>query len=141
MSVGPSVGPSIRVSFFGITGGFCITAPAQMLGLAFFITAPAHPHATSVAVHPAFFFFLVTVTLVCRSVRWSIGPLVRWSFGPSVRRSVSFLNCKQFLHYCPCPTVRDAGAVYPALFLEDHRILLFFTNNSGLKFFLRKIKA
>ena len=35
------------------SGVFCITAPAQVLELAFFITAPAHPHATSVAVYPA----------------------------------------------------------------------------------------
>ena len=43
------------------------------------ITAPAHPHATGVAVYPA------------------------------------LLNCKLFLHYCPCPTIRDCLAVYPAL--------------------------
>ena len=51
-----SVGSSVRVSCFGITGGFCINAPAQMLGLAFMITAPAHPHATSVVVYTALFF-------------------------------------------------------------------------------------
>ena len=32
MSVGRSVRPSIRVNFFGFTDGFCVTAPAQMLG-------------------------------------------------------------------------------------------------------------
>ena len=52
-SVGRSLGWSVRVSFFGVTGGFCIAAPAQMLGLVLFITAPAHPHATSVAVYTA----------------------------------------------------------------------------------------
>ena len=57
-SVGPSVRPSVRISFFGVTGGFCVTAPAQMLGLTFFITAPAHPHTTSVAVYPALYFLL-----------------------------------------------------------------------------------
>ena len=43
-------------------------------------------------------------TSPCRSVRLP------------VRRSVTFLNCERFLQYCPCPTVRDAGVVYPALF-------------------------
>ena len=38
---------------YGIYERFCITAPAQMLGLAFLITAPAHPHAAWVAVYPA----------------------------------------------------------------------------------------
>ena len=31
--------------------------PAQILGFTFFITAPAHLHATSVAVYPALFPF------------------------------------------------------------------------------------
>ena len=38
---------------YGIYERFCITAPAQMHGLAFLITAPAHPHAAWVAVCPA----------------------------------------------------------------------------------------
>ena len=42
-------------AFSAFLGVFCITAPAQMLELAFFITAPAHPHATSVAVYTALF--------------------------------------------------------------------------------------
>ena len=41
---------------------------------------------------------------------------VRPSVRPSVRRSVTFLNCERFLHYSPCPPVRDCLAVYPALF-------------------------
>ena len=32
-------------------------------------------------------------------------------------RHVTFLIRERFRHYCPCPTVRDWGAVYPALFL------------------------
>ena len=47
------VGQSVTVSFFGVFGRLLNTAPAQMLKLAFFITAPAHPHATLVAVYPA----------------------------------------------------------------------------------------
>ena len=34
----------------------------------------------------------------------------------SVRPSQIFLNRERFLHYRPCPTVRDCPAVYPALF-------------------------
>ena len=52
-SVCRSVGRSVRVSFFGVVGGFCVTAPAQNAWVSLFITAPAHPHATSVAVYPA----------------------------------------------------------------------------------------
>ena len=37
-------------------GGFWVTAPAQMLESAFFITAPDHPQATVVAVYPALFW-------------------------------------------------------------------------------------
>ena len=40
----PGWGP---LAFFGINVRFYITAPAPILGLAFFITAPAHPHATN----------------------------------------------------------------------------------------------
>ena len=40
------------------SGVFCITTPAEMLVLAFFITAPGHPHATSEAVYPALFIFV-----------------------------------------------------------------------------------
>ena len=45
------------LAFSTYLGVYCITAPAQMLELACFLTAPAHPHATSVAVYPALFFF------------------------------------------------------------------------------------
>ena len=41
------------IAFSAFAGDFCITAPAQLLGLAFLITDPAHPHATFVAVYPA----------------------------------------------------------------------------------------
>ena len=56
-SVGCSVGRLVVISFisvFSILGVFCITAPAQMLE-SYFLTAPAHPHATSVAVYTALF--------------------------------------------------------------------------------------
>ena len=53
MSVGWLVGHTLL--FRRLQAVFCITAPAQMLGLAIFITAPAHPHATSAAVYPALF--------------------------------------------------------------------------------------
>ena len=56
--------------------GFSITAPAQMLGLAFCITAPAHPHATSVAVHPAMFD---TSSHLCEMVCPSVGRSVDMS--------------------------------------------------------------
>ena len=61
MLVGLSVGRSpcafsVFLAFLG--------APAQMLELAFIITAPAHPHATSVAVYPDLFFFDLAFVLV-----------------------------------------------------------------------------
>ena len=46
-----------------------------------------------------------------------------WSVHPSIRPSKIFLNYERFLHCCPCPTVRDCLAVYPALFsnqLSNH---------------------
>ena len=56
-SVVLSVGrwPLAFLAYPAHSGVFCITAPAQMLELVFFITAPAHLHATSVAVYPALF--------------------------------------------------------------------------------------
>ena len=33
----------------------------------------------------------------------------------------NILNCKLFLHYCPCPTIHDADAVYPVLFLYKQK--------------------
>ena len=39
-------------------GGFGVTAPAQLV---YFITAPAYPHATWVAVYPAFLFHVMQI--------------------------------------------------------------------------------
>ena len=53
-------------------------------------------------------FIVCRYTLQCRSVH------------PSVRLSITFLNYKQLLHYCPCPTVHDCpgmgldAPVYPS---------------------------
>ena len=51
------------------------------------------------------------------------------SVNPSVRRpihpSVTFLDCGQFLHYCPCPIIRDAAAVYPALFIYKQQYIFY----------------
>ena len=55
--VGRLVGQSVGRSAFSVFSVvFCITAPAQMLELTFSITAPAHPHATLLAVYTALFF-------------------------------------------------------------------------------------
>ena len=54
-SVGRSVGRS-RLAFFGVYGrfwGYCSCPTAWLVN---FITAPAHPHATRVAVYPPLFF-------------------------------------------------------------------------------------
>ena len=51
--------------------------------------------------------------LVGWSVSRSVGLSVRWSVHLFVFKSVIFLNCEQFLHYC-----RDWRAVYPALFYK-----------------------
>ena len=50
-SVRQSVGQS-HFAFLALTGGFSVTAPAQMLGQPFIITAPTKPHVASVAVYP-----------------------------------------------------------------------------------------
>ena len=47
-------------------------------------------------------------TLPCRLVGW----LVCWL----VHRSVTFLNFRQFLHYCSCSIVHDCLAMYLTLF-------------------------
>ena len=57
MLVDWSVGWSLLAFTLAFLGVFCITAPTLMLELAFFITAPAHLHATSVAVYPALFTY------------------------------------------------------------------------------------
>ena len=72
MLVGWLVGCSILQSpfaFLAFTDGFYITAPAQILGLAFFITAPAYPHATSVAMCPALFWCYSMIHLIC-NILW-----------------------------------------------------------------------
>ena len=54
--VGWSVDLSVTICFFsvfGIFGRLLHYCSCQMLDLACFITAPAHPHATSVAMYPA----------------------------------------------------------------------------------------
>ena len=57
-SVGRPVGWSL-FAFSAFTGVFRITAPAQMLGEPFLSPhlPNAHPHATSVAVYPALFYY------------------------------------------------------------------------------------
>ena len=71
-----TVSPSITV-FSVFKCRFCFTAPAQMLGLAIFITAPALSHVTLVVVCPSLFnnlhfpsflndpFFLFVLTILC----------------------------------------------------------------------------
>ena len=68
-SVGRSVGrwTLAFIVFSLFLSVFCIIAPAQMLELACFLSAPAHPHATSVAVYPAMFYRLINgqLPVVC----------------------------------------------------------------------------
>ena len=42
---------------------------------------------------------------VCRS---NLGPSVSPSVGP-----IELSDCKRFLHYCTCPTIRDCADMYP----------------------------
>ena len=84
MSVGRSVRPSIHPSalaFFGVYGRFLRYCSCPIAGKAFFITAPALPHATSVAVY----------TALCLLYLGAIGP---FSSG-SNHRNRSFLYCIQ----------------------------------------------
>ena len=57
-SVGLSVGQS-ALAFLALRAVFCITAPAQMLGSAFIIIAPAHPHVTSACVYGLVLFYCI----------------------------------------------------------------------------------
>ena len=84
LSVGRSVCPSVTLSFFwrlrAVWG--LLRLPNCLVN---FITAPAHPHATRVAVYPALFMNLLallsdSIKRLCPSVGQSVGPLV----GPSV---------------------------------------------------------
>ena len=59
------------LAFLAFSDVFCNTAPAQTFKLAFFITASAHPHATSVAVYPAL-FHLDAVSLQSQQVNQGI---------------------------------------------------------------------
>ena len=77
-SVGPSVRPSVRRSvqhtllFLGFWDFLLqCSCPNDLLTS---ITAPAHPHATGVAVYPALFFSRGHATL---HLAVSVGPLVR----------------------------------------------------------------
>ena len=45
-----------HLDFSAFTGGFRTTARTQIAWLVIFMTAPAHPHATQVAVYPSLFF-------------------------------------------------------------------------------------
>ena len=66
-----------------------------------------------------FFFFVVScVPIVQNLTVFSHGHAtvhLAVSFSSSISQSELFLNCERFLHYCPCPTIRDCLAVYPAL--------------------------
>ena len=56
--------------------------------------------------------FLNFAVLVCQSLLPSVHPLIH----PSVQESVTFLNCKQSLKYCPFLTLRNCDTKYLALF-------------------------
>ena len=46
----------------------------------------------------------------------SVHSLVALSVCLSISRSITFLNCERFSHYCSCPTVPGWIAVYPVFF-------------------------
>ena len=75
--VHPAVHPSITLLFLGFCGPWphCSCPNDQMTSN----TAPAHPHATGVAMYPALFF-------------WTLMLLTKWSSD---------------LKYGPCPPIRD----------------------------------
>ena len=50
-----SVGWSVTLGFFGVYGRFLHYRSCLNAWLAYFITAPAHPHATSIAAYPVLF--------------------------------------------------------------------------------------
>ena len=62
-------------------------------------------------------------------------------FGPSVGRWHFWAVCENSLHYCPCPTIRDWSALYPALFnltfeveiadALEHSTILFYSSWKG----------
>ena len=68
MSVGLSVCLS-ALTFFGVYGRFLHYCSCQNVLLTFFITAPAHPHATSVAVYTALFFYNLS------SITWDMNKI------------------------------------------------------------------
>ena len=78
-SVGLSVGPSVHHTSFFLLHCSCSN------DLATSITAPAHPHATGVAVYSA--LFLVVCTRLYTQLCPSVGQLVSWSVGRLVGRS------------------------------------------------------
>ena len=53
------------------------------------------------------FSFFFSVSFSCGHAALQLAVLVSISVG--------HMNCERFLHYCPCPTIRDCLAVYPAL--------------------------
>ena len=68
-------------------------------------------------------FCEVNMIFSCRNATLELAILVHWSVcmsnSPSKSPSVTFLNCERFLQFCPCPTIPDCPAVYPALFWSD----------------------
>ena len=118
MSVGRSVrrlvgrSPLAFLAFSAFSGVFCNTAPAQTLESACFITAPAHPHATSVAVYPA--LLEVKLTFFSRGhATLYLAVSVGRSVGPSVR---NIFELRAVFGLLLQPNRPRVDCVYPALF-------------------------
>ena len=64
LSVHPSIGWSVTLSFFGVYGRFWGYCSCPIAWLVNFIIAPAHPHATEVAVYTALLFVAIFMTFL-----------------------------------------------------------------------------
>ena len=116
-----------------------------MLGLTIFITAPAHPHASLVAVYPASFFVLqkpqmgkclsvlvkfLTLHYMYVRIHFCVSPL----FSPSVDMLVYRLCFFLVFASSPRQTIHDYIAVYPALLFLTRDFLV----DSHFKAFYRR---
>ena len=79
------------------------------------------PSSPSLSIHPSHFTFVGFCGLwshcSCPSdqVTSNIAPAHPHATGAAVYPAL--LNCKRFLHYCPCSIIRDCPAMYPAWFI------------------------
>ena len=107
------------LAFLAFSGVFCVTAPVQMLELACFITAPAHPHTTSV--HSRVSGLVMYITLISFNGLTTLLAML-------AELQKNFLRERVFMSICLVQIYRYSTDTYQRLILSPKRFWNLYEN-------------